>query len=95
MPVRRTPRHSPSPVPVEKSVNTPRPANPAPGSTTGNTDTPTANTPKLPHEHDESVANTDGTPDVQVQQAYRDVKRGLQDTSRGAEADTAYKKLQH
>ncbi len=49
--------------------------------------------PKLPHERDERVGSTDGVPDANVQQAARDVARGIQDTSRAPEADAAYKKL--
>ncbi len=43
-------------------------------------------TPKLPHERDESVDMTHGEPDAQMQQAYRDVQRGLQDTDRDLRA---------
>ncbi len=43
-------------------------------------------TPKLPHERDESVDMTHGEPDAQMQQAYRDVKRGLQDTDQDLRA---------
>ena len=50
-------------------------------------------TPKLPHEHDQSVGMTDGTPSDTVQQAYRDVTQGQQDTDRGPEAQRAYEKL--
>jgi hypothetical protein len=53
--------------------------------------TPTA--PKLPHEQDESVGSTGGVSSPAVQQAYKDVKRGLQDTSRGTAANAAYEKL--
>lgn len=53
--------------------------------------TPTA--PKLPHEQDESVGSTGGVQSPAVQQAYKDVKRGLQDTSRGTAANRAYEKL--
>jgi hypothetical protein len=35
---------------------------------------------------------THGQPDAQVEQAYRDVQRGLQDTDRGPPADKAYQK---
>lgn len=35
---------------------------------------------------------TDGEPDAKMEQAYRDVKRGLQDTDRGPPADKAYQK---
>lgn len=48
---------------------------------------------ELPHERDESATMTDGIPSQPVQQAYRDVKRGLQDTDRGAEAGRTYQKL--
>nr|WP_315205558.1 hypothetical protein [uncultured Albidiferax sp.] len=50
-------------------------------------------TPKLPHEQDQSVGMTDGIPSKKVQQAYRDVTQGQQDTDRGPEADRAYQKL--
>lgn len=49
--------------------------------------------PKLPHERDQSVDMTGGQPDAEVQQAYRDVSRGLQDTDKGPPADRAYQKL--
>lgn len=48
---------------------------------------------KLPHERDESVNMTDGIPSEPMQQAYRDVTGGLQDTDRGPEAGRTYKKL--
>jgi hypothetical protein len=49
--------------------------------------------PALPHERDESVGMTGGLPSGAVQQGARDLKRGLEDTSRAPEADRAYKKL--
>ena len=49
--------------------------------------------PELPHERDEAVGMTGGVPSQPVQQAYRDVKRGLVDTDRAAEADRTYDKL--
>lgn len=48
--------------------------------------------PQLPHERDQSVGMTDGQPDAQVEQAYRDVSRGLQDTDRGPPSERAYQK---
>ena len=42
--------------------------------------------PKLPHERDQSVDMTDGIPSPQMQQAYRDVERGLVNTDAGREA---------
>jgi hypothetical protein len=53
-------------------------------------DTPSA--APLPHERDESVGMTDGIPSAPVQQAYRDLARGLQDTDRGPVADRTYRK---
>ena len=52
-----------------------------------------AATPELPHERDEAVGMTGGIPSAPVQQAYRDVKRGLMDTDRGVEAGRTYQKL--
>ena len=49
--------------------------------------------PRLPHERDESVGTTDGVPSGPVQQAYRDLTRGMQDTDRGPEAGRLYRKL--
>ena len=69
---------------MTKTVDTKIPA-------TGTPAEPTA--PKLPHERDESVGATGGVPSATVQQAYRDVKRGLVDTSRGTAANAAYEKL--
>lgn len=45
-----------------------------------------AEMPKLPHERDQSVNMTDGIPSADMQQAYRDVQRGLVDTDAGREA---------
>lgn len=49
--------------------------------------------PELPHERDEEVGMTGGIASEPVQQAYRDVKRGLVDTDRGVEAGRTYQKL--
>lgn len=49
--------------------------------------------PALPHERDQSVGATGGVPSKRMAQAASDLKRGVTDTSRGAEADTAYDKL--
>ena len=47
----------------------------------------------MPNERDESVAMTADAPYPVIEQAAVDVTRGLQDTSKGAELNTAYKKL--
>lgn len=38
--------------------------------------------PKLPHEHDESSGDHPGTDDPRIDQAARDISRGLMDTGR-------------
>ena len=48
---------------------------------------------KMPNERDESVTMTAAAPDPVIEQAAVDVARGLQDTSKGAELNQAYKKL--
>ena len=47
----------------------------------------------LPHERDQSTDMTADAPDAVVLQAQRDVKRGLQDTSKAPEMNRAYSKL--
>jgi len=49
--------------------------------------------PKLPHELDESVGMTDGAVSAVMQQAHRDLARGLQETDRGPQADRIYRRL--
>lgn len=49
--------------------------------------------PKLPHERDESIDVVGTVPSEPMKQASRDIKRGLTDTDRGAEAGRTYKKL--
>lgn len=48
---------------------------------------------QMPNERDESVAMSADAPDPVIEQAAVDVARGLQDTSKAAELDRAYKKL--
>ncbi|KRD21983.1 hypothetical protein ASE39_06200 [Acidovorax sp. Root267] len=79
---------APVPARTERRVNTTQPQ-PQPGSGPEDLSEPE---PLLPHERDESVDMTHGKPDVQMEQAYRDVKRGLLDTDRGPPADKAYQK---
>ena len=52
-----------------------------------------AATPELPHERDQEAGTTGDVPSESVQQAYRDLKRGLVDTDRGVEAGRTYQKL--
>ncbi|WP_309678815.1 hypothetical protein [Polaromonas sp.] len=48
---------------------------------------------ELPHERDQATDMTASQPNPRVEQAARDVGRGLKDTSKGAEMDRAYQKL--
>jgi hypothetical protein len=48
---------------------------------------------KMPHELDEQVGMTGGVTSSMVQQGARDLKRGLQDTSRAVESNAAYDRL--
>jgi hypothetical protein len=79
---------APVPARTERRVNTTQPQ-PQPGRGPEDLSGPE---PLLPHERDESVDMTRGEPDAQIEQAYRDVQRGLQDTDRGPPADKAYQK---
>lgn len=49
--------------------------------------------PAMPHERDEAAGMTGGVQSKRVQQGHVDVERGVQDTSRALESDTAYRKL--
>lgn len=78
----------PGPTGPEPSIDTTKRQMPGP-ATQGPLKTDPAKdpeAPKLPHERDESVDMTHGEPDAQIQQAYRDVKRGLQDTDQDLRA---------
>ena len=48
---------------------------------------------RMPDERDESLDMTNDAPDPLMEQAAVHMARGLQDTSRAAELDRAYKKL--
>lgn len=58
---------------------------PAPASNTA-ADPADADLPQLPHERDQSVGMTGGNPSALVQQAYKDVTRGLVNTDAAREA---------
>jgi hypothetical protein len=48
---------------------------------------------ELPHERDQSVGMTNGKPNPVIKQARQDVLRGVKDTSKSVEIDSAYRKL--
>lgn len=78
-----------------RAPNTPAPEaprQPDADKTVDLTDAPKTGEAALPHERDQTVGMTGGIASKTVQQAHRDVKRGLQDTSRAPEADKAYDK---
>ena len=70
----------------QPSVNTKVPMEQAQRNFEQQGDTPDSSSPRLPHERDQSIGMTDGNPSALVQQAFRDVKRGLVDTDAGREA---------
>ena len=69
-----------------RTASSPRSRPPAPKPST-------SPRPALPHERDESSDMTGGEPSESMQQAHRDVARGLQDTDRGPEMERTYRKL--
>ena len=78
------------PAPPVRSVDTTTRTS-DPGAQDANTDASLqeqAEMPQLPHERDQSVGMTDGNPSPVVQQAYKDVKRGLVDTDAALGAHT-------
>ena len=48
---------------------------------------------ELPNERDQITNMTADKPDPMIQQAQRDIDRGLKDTSKGIEMDKTYQKL--
>lgn len=48
--------------------------------------------PRLPHEHDQSADSVSQVPQPRVEQAGKDLERGLVDTDRGPPMDQAYDK---
>ncbi len=67
-----------------------KPAAPPHGNTHSTKDD--QDTPRMPHEHDESADSQDSQPREVIRQAHRDVSRGLKDTDKGPPMDEAYKK---
>ncbi len=80
-PSRELPEAHPQP-----SVNTTVPVEQAQRQSELQGDGADPTSPQLPHERDQSTGMTDGIQSPVVQQAYRDVKRGLVDTDAGRQA---------
>lgn len=79
---------APIPARTERRVNTTQPAA-QPGSGPEDLSAPEG---RLPHERDQATDMTDGERHPEVEQAYKDLQRGLQDTDRGVPAHQAYQK---
>lgn len=73
-------------------ARTPRAQAPLPGRQATPRDAAVEASAQLPHERDQSTAMTAATPDPAIHQAAKDLKRGLSDTSKGAETDKAYQR---
>lgn len=69
---------------VDTTTRTPDPG--AQDAKTGASLKEQADMPQLPHERDQSVGMTDGNPSAAMQQAYKDVERGLVNTDAAREA---------
>lgn len=61
-----------------------------PGTQVDTTSAAGSSMPELPNDRDEKVGMTGGEPSARIQQGARDLKRGVQDTSRATEADATY-----
>ncbi len=76
-----------------------KPGGKAPGDTSrGDTRVSTEQqdgVPRLPHERDESADSQHSPPRADMQQASKDIKRGLVDTDRGPVTDATYRKLKN
>ena len=92
----RTPRPGKAPHPSSPDSPVREPgssAGMAPATPAGGVAEPAQPGLALPHERDQSTAMTPAQPDAQVQQAGRDLARGLRDTGKSAPMDRAYDKL--
>ncbi len=62
------------------------------GKTQPQSDDGAVDTPRLPHERDESSDSQQGGVRPVIEQARRDVERGVVDTDKGVPADAAYQR---
>lgn len=74
-------------------VKTPAPGRARPGRAETPADASDEASLALPHERDQSIDMTEKASDPQVQQASRDLRRGLQDTGKSAPMDQTYDRL--
>jgi hypothetical protein len=73
-----------------RSKDEDKPLTPPHGNT--HSDRGEGDTPRMPHERDESADSQGSPPREVIQQAHRDVSRGVTDTDKGPPMDDAYKK---
>lgn len=74
-------------------AKTPLPQNSRPGKSATLKDGSVESSLELPHERDQAVDMTDAKKSPLIEQAARDLLKGLEDTSKAPEMDRAYKKL--
>lgn len=74
-------------------VKTPAPGRARPGRAETPADACDEASLALPHERDQSLDMTETSPDPQVEQASRDLRRGLQDTDKSVPMDHTYDRL--
>ena len=72
---------------------TPQNAGPQVGKQATPHDVSTAASLAMPHERDQQTSMTPEKPAPEIKQASRDLKNGIEDTSKGTEMDQTYKKL--
>ena len=98
------PKHTATPLPDRSASappgssegmpqKTPDPGRARPGRATTPADASDEASLALPHERDQSVGMTDAQPDPRIEQASKDLDRGLQDTGKRPAMNAAYDKL--
>ena len=76
-----------------KPVKTPRAQGPQPGKQQDLKDESVKTSLELPHDRDQAKDMTARQPDPVIDQAAKDLAKGMKDTSKALETDRAYKKL--
>lgn len=95
-----TPLPSPSPVNTPDQpaagkgmpAKDPKPQRSLPGQHETPQDSSVENTLELPHDRDQAVDMTSAQTNPLIEQAAKDLKKGLKDTSKAREMNQAYKK---
>lgn len=74
-------------------AKTPLPQGSRPGKHATPADSSVESSLTLPHERDQSLGMTNDATSPEVEQAARDLKKGIKDTSKATEMDQAYRGL--